>query len=758
MANTKKTHKKAIENRQLFLSAYGSYRQKWESMSQQAYDFFLGDQLSEDEMTALEDAGMPTFIINRLTPVVEVMLYFCTDQNPKWNAVGADGSDSDYAAIHNAISEYCWHESGGQSIYTQAIRDSLVKGVGWIQVDIDANADRGMGDVTFKRVEPFDVYVDPMSTDFLFRDASFIQVKKNLSRSQLLNTFPEFSRKIKKAQPYEESKTPSLSERSDNSMSIQINDIETSYETDGSEDITLDVYETYKKVFVPYVNIKILKKPDDNAMRELRDRIDENIKLLEEEESVALIELQNQLEAQIQEGAILPERASLELKKATMESDRKIELASQEMMASAIAESSKEVVESIPLEMYEDLLNKPEYKEQIIDIVEYNETRIEVCVTVGDQYLYTYQLPCSEYPLIPFCYQHTGTPYPIGSVQPLVGKQQELNKAHQLLIHNANLSSNLRWMYEEGSIPEDEWESYASSPGALLKVRQGFNMPTPVQPLPLNNAFFSVTQAGKQDSEYLSGVYSSMQGDTKEQPETYRGLLATDEHGTRRIKQFINNHIEPALQLTGKVFMEFAQDLYDYNKVFRISQPNTSGVNEVKEYEINIPIYDDFGDEVSKYNNYAEMKFDVKVVAGATLPVNRFALVEEYFRWFQAGLIDDIAMLKETDIRGKEQIVERKSMLSQLQKQIAQMEEQLKDKEDSIESLSRQLVQSGIRDKVKDAKVAVDKEVNKTIAEQTALRDKVVYEGNRQLSDLKSSMDEKSTGNGVSNNNKLNKD
>ena len=69
-----------------------------------------------------------------------------------------------------------------------------------------------------------------------------------------------------------------------------------------------------------------------------------------------------------------------------------------------------------------------------------------------------------------------------------------------------------------------------------------------------------------------------------------------------------------------------------------------------------------------------------------------------------------------------------------------------------------ELPTKSFRDKVKDAKVAVDKEVNKTIAEQTALRDKVVYEGNRQLSDLKSSMDEKSTGNGVSNNNKLNKD
>ena len=60
------------------------------------------------------------------------------------------------------------------------------------------------------------------------------------------------------------------------------------------------------------------------------------------------------------------------------------------------------------------------------------------------------------------------------------------------------------------------------------------------------------------------------------------------------------------------------------------------------------------------------------------MPVNRWALLEEYFRWFQAGLIDDIAMIAETDIRNKEGIVERKSVYSQLQGQLSSMEEAMK--------------------------------------------------------------------------------
>jgi len=104
------------------------------------------------------------------------------------------------------------------------------------------------------------------------------------------------------------------------------------------------------------------------------------------------------------------------------------------------------------------------------------------------------------------------------------------------------------------------------------------------------------------------------------------------------------------------------------------------------------------------------------------MPVNRWALLEEYFRWFQAGLIDDIAMISETDIRNKKRIIERKSMYSQLQGQVAQMEEAIKDKEGTIETLERQLVQAGIKMKVGEASGEIRKDVVETEAQQKLLR------------------------------------
>ena len=164
------------------------------------------------------------------------------------------------------------------------------------------------------------------------------------------------------------------------------------------------------------------------------------------------------------------------------------------------------------------------------EAIRFHGDRIRKISVAGNVTLYDIFLPngITEYPVIPFHYKWTGTPYPISAVSPLIGKQREINKSHQLMVHNASLGSSLRWLHEEGAIDTDYWEKYSSSPGALLPVRPGSIPPTPVQPAPLSNAFYQIVQEGKGDMEYLAGIYSSMQGDTGSQHETYRGMLAID--------------------------------------------------------------------------------------------------------------------------------------------------------------------------------------------------------------------------------------
>ena len=59
-------------------------RRKWYNDSQASNDFYLNDQLTQDERDALVESGMPDFIINRITPAIDIMKYFVTANNPKW--------------------------------------------------------------------------------------------------------------------------------------------------------------------------------------------------------------------------------------------------------------------------------------------------------------------------------------------------------------------------------------------------------------------------------------------------------------------------------------------------------------------------------------------------------------------------------------------------------------------------------------------------------------------------------------------------
>ena len=739
--------KRAQINKQLWEKSNNAHRQRWQFLSQKGHDFYLNEQLSKEEKDALEESGMPTFIVNRVTPIIEIMKYFVTANNPRWKAVGATGDDVDVAQVHSDIADYCWYLSNGKSIYSQVILDSLTKGVGYFLVDVDKDADRGLGEVRFSRIDPYDVYVDPSSRDFLFRDANYITIRKNISRDRLINMLPEHELKIKKAA--RSSEIVSYSTRdTDLSVNIQPEDVTMGVNTKGEDDDILPYYETYHKKKFPYYNVylKVLKTPAE--MKSITENMERQFEQFSKEVQVSLMEKEIQIKQAAESGDMIAERAELEIEKSKKEAEQALQ-SMQIQLQSKMQEESYIVVQQVMSEKdYLIISENKESSKNIVDAVKFFENRVILTCTLGeDIFLYEYVLPVSEYPIIPIPYTYTGTPYPMSAVTPLVGKQQEINKAHQIMLHNANLASNLRWMYEEGSVPEEEWEQYSSAPGALLKYRQGFSPPTPVLPAPINNAFYTITQAGKADAEYISGVPSAMMGFAQEQSETYRGLLANDEFGTRRLKAWMNSIVEPCLEHLGRCFQMRAQSHYTLEKVFRIVQPEAgqSPQEQEKEIRINIPIYNDYGVSIQKFKNYSSARFDVRIVSGTTMPVNRWALLEEYFRWFQAGLIDDVQMISETDIRNKKQLIERKSMYSQLQSQIQQMESMMKEKDGSIETLQRQLVQSGIKMKVGQASNEIRKDVIQTQSEQKLLRGMLRTEFEKlrkeMISDFKASKD-----------------
>ena len=690
-------------------------RVQWEYINQKGYDFANDNQMTYDEKIALEEQGMPTFTINRIIPVVEMLNFYATAKSPRWQAVGTEGSDSNIASVFSDISDYIWNLSDGDTILSNAINDAVTKSLGYLMVTVDPDADRGMGEVTIKQPDPFDIYVDNKSRDILFRDAAYILIRKILPKGHLVQLFPDSKRKIMAASSNEseyDNYTEKATDTEQHDFGYKdMNGNNSLYSEEENE--LVEFFEMYEKEKVSYINLFYSIPPDEEKIKEIQQQAQVIVQKQQAEMQVKLKETALKLQKAVQEGKMLPERMELELQKEQEMAKKQLQSIAVEVRHKLQEEASKVENKIISKKEYDILLKDNMFKSRVVEAISFHKTVIKLCCIVGDKTLYIKYLPISEYPLIPFHYKWTGTPFPMSAVSPLIGKQREINKAHQLMIHNASLGSSLMWIYEEGSVDTDYWEKYSSAPGALLPMRQGYNPPTPVQPFQLNNAFFSLTQTGKQDMEYLAGIFSSQIGDTgATQDMPYKGMLAMDEYGTRRIKYWMKHCIEPALKQLGHVVKEYSQSVYTAHKTFRIVQPNA--IQEDKQVEINVPLYNDMGEAIGKWKDYASAKFDVKIVAGSTLPINRWAYLEELKQLMGLGVVDDIAVLAETDIKNKENIVKRKSVYAQLKQQVAAKDEEIKNKSGTIETLERQLVQAGIKNKIMQGDVEVSKKTHDT--------------------------------------------
>ena len=434
---------------------------------------------------------------------------------------------------------------------------------------------------------------------------------------------------------------------------------------------------------------------------------------MQREMEVSLKEMQVQIQKSVEAGQILPERAKIEIEKAIKNNEAQLAEASAQMFNDVQQKLIKLENKVLSEKAYQILLKDEVASKFITNAVKFFKKAVKLTCIVGDQFIKERDLPSEHYPIIPFTYKWTGTPFPLSAVSPLVGKQKEINKAHQLMVHNASLGSSLRWMYEEGSIDTDYWENYSASPGALLPVNNGYQAPSPVQPMPLSNSFSNIVENGKREMEYLAGIYSQAMGNPTGGSETYRGMLALDEYGTRRVKQWMKSSIEPALVQCGKVVKDYSQAVYSAHKVFRLIQPNA--LQEDKQVEINVPMYNDMGEAIGKFMDYSSAKFDVRIIGGSTLPLNRWAYLSELKELLKLGVVDDIAVLAETDVKQKDKIAERKSLYAQMQSKISDLEKKVKDSEGIRQTLERQLVQSGVKAKVMQVENEVRKNAGDTI-------------------------------------------
>jgi len=631
-----KISQKAQDIKKLYNNSKSTQRDQWRESSEIAYNYFLGNQLTKEEKDSLNARKMPTFIINKMTPQLELMMYFLTARNPRWQAVGVDETDSEQAEIHGKMAQYVWSISNGQTIFAQVVRDALSKSLGYMKVVIDPDEDDGMGEVKIESEEPWNVIVDPHSRDPFFRDAAYMLVAKDISVEKALIEFPQFSRQ--KLLQMADNDRDMLLHEWDTPVPSHSFEVHDDHDSKGAMNNFLKYYEFYERKRVPYVRVILLNE--------------------------------NELET-----FIVEEKEWKKIVKAEKE----------------LPEGQRPILDRLHEEI-------PFFKKKVFrtECLGYEITDKEV------------PMPGQNFPLIPLPYRHTGTPYPMSVAMDLVGKQEEINKAHQIMIHHANLSSVPRWLAEQGQITDtSHFQSQSSTPGAVLTYNPAVNQTPPqaIQPLPLNNAFYTIARDGANDMEYISGMSHYMMGQGERSGrEPYRGLLAQDDFGTRRVRGFATNVLNEFMGILGQVVDDFAKELYTTEKVIQVANPDDP---ELIERHVVNPITEE---NVEKFFGEQSTRYNIMFVGGSTLLVNRWAELEQMLELYEKGIVDKTSVLMKTDIGNKKAIMEKMDDLQNAMGQLQQLQDQVDTLEKNNEILERQIVNTRISAKVSEANIDINAE------------------------------------------------
>ena len=246
---------------------------------------------------------------------------------------------------------------------------------------------------------------------------------------------------------------------------------------------------------------------------------------------------------------------------------------------------------------------------------------------------------------------------------------------------------------------EEKW----AQPGVAIPYDPTDGAPMAVQPTPLPNELYQNETSAKNDIDHALGLYEMMMGNSQAAPQTYKATISIDEFGQRKMKSKLAD-VEAALTRVGQISISLMKQLYTSEKVFRVIQPN----NSMTEYMINKKMVDDKTGEIKIFNDITVGKYDVLVVAGSTLPSNRYAELEFYMDAYSKGLIDRQEVLKKTEIFDMECVMQRTDEVGKLQQALQSAQEQIKKLQGDMQTRDREAINLRKRIEVEKFKTELD--------------------------------------------------
>jgi hypothetical protein len=696
----REVHPEVLKSEDL-LDDYHGQRSDWASQAMEDDEFRNNSQWTTKQVNVLKNRAQSPIVDNVVHPAVEQAKALLTANKPKFQSTGRDDSDTKVGRVFSDIMSYIWDISNGNNELKQVVDDYYVKGMGAMMAYIDPMADFGRGEVMIKAVDPLDLFIDPASRDPFIRDASNIITSKILTEEQVKNAYPQLSEPQENGATLFSQMTPTTDERYPSPLrdSSEL-DTRIGPTKDDTDARTYQVLDRYEKIQLPFWHCI------DSTNGNEYIHSDDDYGLFMQTPAM-IVESGGQIQH------VTDKYKVAELTAMMQSVGRVFHMMIDQQTGQPMPMPGEEHEGAIPGSTTK--LTPTTMEELVAEgIVVCNKVlvdRIKRVLSVGRVMLAIQIMDIEEYPIVTLMNRHNRNPYPMSDVRFIKPIQEYINKITSLIIAHASSSTNTKLLIPRGSMNRKQLEEEWSRAGTgVIEYDPELGQPIVAGPVPLPNELYKNREDAKTSIYHILGIHPLQSGDPSSAPSTYKGTVAIDEYAQRRIKSKLDD-IDSMLNMVGKVVVSLIQQTYTDEKTIRLLKPDGT----MQEQTLNGPLYDDLtGEVLGRMNDVTMGNYDLIVVSGSTLPSNRWARFDYYMNLYERGIIDQQEVLKQTEVADTEGVLQRTSIINQLQSQVEQLTEQNKKLEGDLQTATRESLSDRKRVEVEKFKTKLNASANRT--------------------------------------------
>lgn len=674
MAEELDSKKEELDELKISEDLYNQYksnnRGSWASRCADDRAFKMGAMWTTADQKVNDERGQISPIVNELIPTIGLVVAQLTENSPRFTAVGSERSDIKTASAVADLMGYIWYISNGDDHNKQVTTDFEDIGMGcWIAY-IDPFADNGNGEIKIMSEDPLDVYLSPASRCPFGSDSISKLIVKHFEGDLIKVMYPQID--LENVRPVEDSDVPQSQRDAPLEQVI-------GQQNDGNAKRRYRVIDRYTKIKVKRFHVLDPHSDFEKIMTE-----EEYVKFAEEP-AVILTQLgaekvftkSHDVEFYFNIIRTYGNTYHLALNPETQQPEL---VPGVEVPSPYVIPNSTRKLEVVTKG---DLLRQGSLKfnTPLVD-------RIKRVFSVGDKVVANYVLEIESDPIVLVTLHHSRNPYPMGDIALVRSLQEQLNKIDNLIItYNQNIT-NVKLFVQKGGTLKKDLEKTGGKAGF-----QVYDMDMDVEKVPFVIQLTQMSAALYQQRENLIrqiqriiGAYSFQDGDATQAPQTAKGTFQIDEMMQRRTASK-RRILESGLNKLGRVVAQMMPLVYDQRKVFRIIKPNHTKNSETV---INDPKYNENGELTEIINNTTASQFDIRVISGSMLPINRFQRREEKMRLYEIGMLKNPEWyIRDMDEPDVEEILESENMIRQAEQMIQQLQQEIKQLKGDLQTAQR---------------------------------------------------------------------